>query len=567
MRSDAIKAGADRAAARAMLRATGLDDEALSRPLVAIANTWSEVTPCNLHLRELASHVKEGVRASGGTPIEFNTIVVSDGIAMGTLGMRASLVSREAIADTIELVVNGHLFDAVVVLCGCDKTVAGAAQVLARLGMPGLALYGGSIRAGSHRGQDITIQTVFEAVGSHAKGAIDDAELRAIECAACPGAGACGGQFTANTMSVATAALGIAPVTNGVLATDAEKSTVARDAGRLAMDLLQAGVTSRDIITRESLENAMASVVLTGGSTNAVLHLIAIAREAGIPFGIDDIERISRELPVLADMKPGGKYAAADMQAAGGIPLVLARMAELGALHDCPTVDGRSTMQIAREAQETPGQDVIRPLSNPVRATGHLAILRGSLAPDGAVMKLPAGEDSVFEGRARVFECEEDAFAAVQQGRLIAGDVIVIRGEGPVGGPGMREMLGVTAAVVGAGLGKSVALITDGRFSGATHGLVIGHVTPEAAVGGPIALVQEGDTIRIDVAARRVDVLADLAAREWKPTPPNATTGVLAKYALSVTSASEGATTSPLPEARAEDGTRERPATREQLTH
>ncbi|MEZ6317833.1 MAG: dihydroxy-acid dehydratase [Phycisphaerales bacterium] len=549
MRSDRIKTGPDRAPARAMLRATGLDDEALSRPLVAIANTWSEVTPCNIHLRALAERVKAGVRAAGGTPIEFNTIVVSDGISMGTPGMRASLVSREAIADTIELVVNGHLFDSVVVLCGCDKTVAGAAQVMARLDLPGLVFYGGSIKPGKHHGQDVTIQNVFEAVGAHARGSIDDAELRAAECAACPGAGACGGQFTANTMSVATAAMGIAPPTNGVLAEDDAKQDAAFEAGRRAMALLEAGTTARDIITFEAMENAVASMIATGGSTNAVLHLTAIAREAGLDFGIDDVDRISRVVPVLADMKPGGRYVAGDMEAAGGIPVLLARLAEIGALHDRPTVDGRTTFEIARDATETLDQDVIRPIDNPVRATGHLAILRGSMAPEGCVMKLSAGAPDTFEGPARVFECEEDAFDAVQHDRINAGDVIVIRGEGPVGGPGMREMLGVTAAIVGAGLGKSVALITDGRFSGATHGLMIGHVCPEAAVGGPIGLIHEGDMVRIDVPARTLDVIADLdeRRREWTPPAPKATTGVLAKYARTVTSASEGATTSPLP--------------------
>ena len=563
MRSDTIKSGPDRAPARAMLRATGLDDAALSRPLIAIANTWSEVTPCNMHLRGLAEDVKRGVSEAGGTPIEFNTIVVSDGISMGTPGMRASLVSREAIADTIELVVNGHLFDAVVVLCGCDKTVAGAAQAVSRLDIPGLVFYGGSIKPGTHHGQDVTIQDVFEAVGAHAQGSIDDEELRATECAACPGAGACGGQFTANTMSVATACMGIAPTTNGVLAVDEAKGDAAAEAGRMVMSLLSSGMNARRFVTFESMENAAASVIATGGSTNAVLHLIAIAREAGVDFGLDDIERISRSLPVLADMKPGGRFVAGDMEAAGGIPLLLSRLAELGALHDTPTVDGRTTFEIARDATETADQPVIRPTDRPVRETGHLAILRGSLAPDGAVMKLPSAEGGDFIGTARVFECEEDAFAAVQRGDIAAGDVVVIRNEGPVGGPGMREMLGVTAAIVGAGLGKTVALITDGRFSGATHGLVIGHVCPEAAVGGPIGLLRDGDRIRIDVASRTLDVEADLSSRRaaWSPPAPKSTTGVLAKFARTVTSASEGATTSPLPEAHRPSGVPHTPAT------
>lgn len=545
-----MKSGPSRAPARAMLRATGLTDEDLAKPLVAVANTWSEVTPCNVHLRDLAGHIKAGIREAGGTPIEFNTIVVSDGISMGTPGMRASLVSREAIADTIELVVEGHSFDAVVAVCGCDKTVAGTAQALARLGLPGLAFYGGSIQPGQYKDADITIQDVFEAVGAHARGAIDDAELRETECAACPGAGSCGGQFTANTMSLAVASMGLAPVTNGVMATSPEKSDAARGVGAMVMGMLERGVTSRDLVTRSSLENAAASVVLTGGSTNALLHLVAIAREAGVDFSIFDFDRISKSLPVLADMKPGGKYVAGDMEAAGGIPLVLSRLAELGALHDTPTVDGRTTHAIARDCQETAGQAVIRETSAPVRKTGHLAVLTGSLAPEGCVMKLPAEVPDVIEGPARVFESEEDAFAAVEAGSINAGDVIIIRGEGPVGGPGMREMLGVTAALVGAGLGGSVTLITDGRFSGATRGMMIGHVCPEAATGGPVGRVRDSDTIRVDVPNRSLDVLVPIEEREAAAWTPKAVTGVLAKYAKTVTSASEGATTSPVPAAR-----------------
>ncbi len=556
MRSDQLKAGPSRAPARAMLRATGLNDDDLRKPLVAVVSTWSEVTPCNVHLRALAEHVKAGVRAAGGTPIEFNTIVVSDGITMGTPGMRASLASRETIVDSIELVVDGHCMDAMIVLCGCDKTVAAAAQAVARLDLPALAFYGGSIAPGRLDGRDLTIQDVFEAVGAHARkqaghgGEMDDAKLRAIECAACPGAGACGGQFTANTMSVATAVMGIAPVTNGVLATDEAKNAAAYETGAHVMRLLADGVTSRGLVTRESLENAIAAVIVTGGSTNAVLHLLAVAREAGVELSLEDFDAISRRLPVLADMKPGGKYAAADMEQAGGIPLVMKRLAELDALHDCPTVDGRTTRQIAECAQERPGQRVVRTLDQPVRATGHLAVLRGSLAPEGCVMKLPHDAPACFEGPARVFECEEDAFAAVQRGEINAGDVVVIRNEGPVGGPGMREMLAVTSALVGAGLGHDVALVTDGRFSGATHGLMVGHVCPEAAArggGGPISRVRDGDMVRLDVAQRRLDVEMRGGPRATPPFTPRATRGVLAKYAATVTSAAEGATTCPLP--------------------
>ncbi|MEM9082965.1 MAG: dihydroxy-acid dehydratase, partial [Planctomycetota bacterium] len=429
----------------------------------------------------------------------------------------------------------------------CDKTVAGTAQALARLDLPSLAFYGGSIKPGQYKQTDITIQDVFEAVGAHARGSLTDEELRETECAACPGAGACGGQFTANTMSLAAAAMGIAPVTNGILAVANEKRSAARDTGRMVMRLLERGLAARDIITREALENAAAAVVLTGGSTNAVLHLIAIAREAGVGFSIDDIDRISAALPVLADMKPGGKYVAGDLEEAGGIPLIFQRLLELGALHDLPTIDGRSTHEIAQAAEETAGQQVIRPVDDPVRSYGHLAILRGSLAPEGCVMKLPKDAPEVIAGPARVFEFEEDAFAAVERNEINAGDVVIIRGEGPVGGPGMREMLGVTAALVGAGLGKSVTLITDGRFSGATHGLMIGHVTPEAATGGPIGAVEDGDEIRIDIKARTVDVNADLPSRDVPSWQPKATSGVLAKYAQTVRNASEGATTSPLP--------------------
>lgn len=548
MQSDAIKTGPQRAPARAMLRATGLSDADFSRPFVAVVNTWTEVTPCNMHLRDLAEHVKAGVREAGGVPIEFNTIVVTDGIAMGTEGMRASLVSRETIADSIELAVRGHCFDGVIALSGCDKTVAGSLQALARLDLPSLMVYGGSIDPGRHGDRDITIQDVFEAVGSHSSDLIDDEELRQIECAACPGAGACGGQFTANTMSTAAAALGVSPMTNALPAVHTDRDRAAFEAGRLVMELIRSGTSARRIITREALENATGAVIMTGGSTNAVLHLIAIAREAGLDFTIDDIERVSRRTPVLADLKPTGRYTAVDMHRAGGIALVMQRLHELDLLSDCPTVSGRSMWTEATAAEETPGQDVIRATHDPIKPSGHLAVLRGSLAPEGCVMKLPGPEVRRFEGLARVFESEEACFEAVQAQGIKPGDVVIIRYEGPRGGPGMREMLAVTAAIVGAGLGNTVALVTDGRFSGATHGLMIGHVTPEAAVGGPIALVRDGDPIWIDVEASTIDVHADLESRRagWTAPSPRYRTGVLARYAHTVSSASLGATTCPI---------------------
>lgn len=550
MQSDAIKLGPQRAPARAMLRATGLTDDDFQKPFVAVANTWTEVTPCNMHLRELAEHVKRGIRAAGGVPIEFNTIVVTDGIAMGTDGMRCSLVSRETIADSIELAVRGHSFDAVVAISGCDKTVAGTVQALARLDLPSLMIYGGSIEPGRFDGRDVTIQDVFEAVGGHARGNINDEELRGIECAACPTAGACGGQFTANTMSTATAALGISPMSNALPATSDERNEAAYDAGQMVMKLVADNVTARRIITRPALENAFASVILTGGSTNAVLHLMAIAREAGADFSLDDMESISRRCPVLADLKPTGRYTAVDVHRAGGIRLILRRLHELGQLNDELTVSGETIIAEALAEEETPGQDVVRNVENPIKPTGHLAVMHGSVSPEGAIMKLPGDHVTSFEGPARVFDCEEDCFQAVQKQQIEPGDVVVIRYEGPRGGPGMREMLAVTAAIVGAGLGDSVALITDGRFSGATHGLVIGHVTPEAAVGGPIALIADGDIIRIDVAKRTIDVDVDLEARRdvWQPPAQQHVTGVLARYAATVTSASTGATTCPVPE-------------------
>jgi dihydroxy-acid dehydratase len=546
MRSDAVKKGITRAGARAMWKAVGLTDADLERPLVAVAGTWSEISPCNAHLNRLAGKVKEGVRAAGGTPLEFNTVSVTDGIAMGTEGMHASLVSREVIADSIELCVRGHLFDAVVALSGCDKTIPGTVMALARLDLPSLMLYGGSIMPGRFAGRDVTIQDVYEAIGACAAGRMSEAELRELENVACPGAGACGGQFTANTMSTATAFLGISPMEgNGIPAMDARKERAAFECGRRVMDLLRRDVRPRQIITRAALENAIASVAATGGSTNAVLHLLAIAREVGVPLALDDFDRISSRTPILADLKPWGRFTAPDVDRAGGIGLVARRLMDAGLLKDGPTVTGRTIFEEARAARETPAQEVVRPLERPIARTGGLAILRGSLAPEGCVVKLAGHERLNHRGPARVFDTEEASFAAVQSGAIKPGDVVVIRYEGPRGGPGMREMLAVTAAISGRGLGESVALVTDGRFSGATHGLMVGHVAPEAAAGGPIALVRDGDPIVLDVGARRLDVEADLAQRRaaWKPPAPRYTTGVMAKYAMLVSSASDGAVT------------------------
>jgi dihydroxy-acid dehydratase len=530
-----------------MLKATGLTDADLERPLVAVVGTHTDVMPCNLHLRALADDVKRGVRAAGGTPVEFTTIAVSDGIAMGTEGMRASLVSREVIADSIELVAFGHMVDGVVALVGCDKTLPAAAMALARLDLPGLVLYGGPIQPGRFRGKDVTIQDVFEAVGAHARGAMTDADLRLLEDSACPGAGACGGQFTANTMATALAVMGLAAIGAGeVPAVAADKARVAHEAGAMVMQLIRAGTSARQLVTRTSLHNAIASVAATGGSTNAVLHLLAIAREAEVPLAIDEFDAIAARTPVLADMKPGGRYTAADLHAAGGVALLVRRMFECGLIEDAPTVSGKSLRAAADAARETAGQDVIRPADSPVKERGGFAILRGSLAPDGCVVKLAGHDREHHEGPARVFDREEAAFAAVAAGAIAPGDVLVIRNEGPRGGPGMREMLQVTGALVGAGLADDVALVTDGRFSGATHGFMVGHVCPEAADGGPIGRVQDGDPIRIDVAARRIDVLADLADRAPAPRPPQRLVGVMRKYAASVASASDGAITSDL---------------------
>ena len=548
--SGGITDGPSRAPARAMLHAAGFSRADLERPVIGVANTWIEIGPCNFHLRDLAVSVKAGIRAAGGTPMEFNTVSISDGITMGSAGMRTSLISREVIADSIELVARGNLFDALVVLVGCDKTIPGAAMALARLNIPGLILYGGSIAPGRFAGRDVTIQDVFEAVGAHAAGRMSDSELREIEAKACPGAGACGGQFTANTMATACEFLGIAPMGSGdVPATDAAKDGVAERTGALVMDVLKRGLRPSAIITRDSLENAIASVAATGGSTNAVLHLIAIAREAGVQLGLEDFDRISGRVPLLADLKPGGRFVAVDLHRAGGTRVVAHRLQDAGVLHgDAMTVSGRTIGEEAASAVETPGQEVVRPVSSPLKPTGGLVILRGNLAPEGCVVKVAGHDFGTFRGPARVFDGEEAAFEAVQSGAIRAGDVVIIRHEGPKGGPGMREMLGVTAAIVGAGLGESVALVTDGRFSGATHGLMAGHVAPEAASGGPIAAVRDGDTIAFDIPGRtlRVEVGdAELAARlrQCQPRPPRFATGVMAKYARLVSSAAEGAVT------------------------
>ena len=546
MLSDAIKKSVSRAPARAMLKATGLTDADLERPLVAVANTWTEVMPCNFHFRTLAEKVKEGIRAAGGTPIECNTIAISDGISMGTEGMKASLVSREVIADSIELFVRGHLFDAVIAICGCDKTIPGTVMALARLNLPGLALYGGSIMPGQFHGHEVTIQDVFEAVGALAAGKMTEKEVCELENKACPGAGACGGQFTANTMALAISFLGISPIAlSEVPATDPRKAQAAFDSGVAVMQLLKKDLRPRQFITHDSIENAIASVAASGGSTNAVMHLLAIARDAGVPLTLDEFDKIAAKTPLLCDLKPGGRFAAPDMYAAGGMRLLGHRLREARLLHDGPTVSGKTLFEEISLARETPGQEVIRPLSNPLKKEGGLAILRGSLAPDGCVVKLAGHDRLLHSGPARVFDSEEAAFEAVQQRRIKAGDVVVIRYEGPKGGPGMREMLGVTGAIVGQGLSESTALITDGRFSGATHGFMVGHVAPEAAVGGPIALVRDGDIITLDVRARRLDVAANLEERraQWKPPVPRYTTGVMAKYAKLVSSASEGAVT------------------------
>ena len=550
--SRGITEGRSRAGARSMYKAIGFTDADLSRPLIGVANTWIETMPCNFHLRRLSAKVKEGIRAAGGTPMEFNTIAISDGETMGTEGMRASLVSRELIADSIELVCRGQMFDALVCVVGCDKTIPAAAMALARMNLPGIVLYGGTIAPGNYRGKDVTIQDVYEAIGANLAGKMSDTELKELEDVACPGAGACGGQYTANTMSTVMAMIGLSPMGyNSIPAMDAHKDQATFDCGKIVMDVLQAGLRPRDILTREAFENAIASVAATGGSTNAVLHLLAIAREAGVKLEIDDFQTVSERTPVLADLKPSGKFVAADMHRAGGIGLLAKRLLDGKYLHaSAKTVSGLTIGAEAERAVETAGQEVIAPLAKPLKTTGGLVILKGNLAPEGCVAKISGHERLEHRGPARVFESEEDAMAAVSAKKIKAGDVVVIRNEGPKGGPGMREMLGVTAAIVGEGLGGSVALLTDGRFSGATRGLMAGHVSPEAALGGPIGAVQDGDIIHFDVRKQVLEVeVSDAVLRErmarWKAPKPRYPTGVFAKYGALVWSASQGAITTP----------------------
>ncbi len=543
--SDAVLRGDARAPARSMLKATGLSDDDLQKPLIGIANTWTEVTPCNLHLRTLAEHVKAGVRAAGGTPIEFNTIAISDGITMGTEGMKASLVSRELIADSIELFTRGHQLDGLVAISGCDKTLPGTVMALARLDLPSLMFYGGSIMPGRFQGRDVTIQDVFEAVGACAAGKISRETLTELENEACPGAGSCGGQFTANTMATALAFLGISPMgLSEIPATDPRKAQAAFRVGELVMENLRAGRRPSQLITRAAIENAVTSVAATGGSTNAVLHFLAIAHEAGIAVHLEDFDRIAAATPTIVDLKPGGRFAAPDMERVGGARLLAARLRHAGLLQDAPTVTGRSLFEEADRAEEAPGQLVVRRNDDPLKARGGFAILRGNLAPDGCVVKLCGHGRTNHRGPARVFDSEAAAFAAVEAGTIREGDVLVIRHVGPKGGPGMPEMLAVTAALIGAGLGDEVALITDGRFSGATHGFMVGHVAPEAADGGPIALIQDGDAVVIDLARRALEVEADLHGRRPAGAPHSPpTSGVFAKYARLVSSASRGAVT------------------------
>jgi dihydroxy-acid dehydratase len=551
-RSRALVDGAHRAGARAMLRACGLQDADFEKPLVGVANTWIEIGPCNYHLRELAADVKAGIRAAGGTPLEFNTVSISDGITMGTEGMRTSLVSREVIADSIELVTRGNLFDAIIVLVGCDKTIPGGIMAVARLNIPSLVLYGGSIAAGQFEGHSVTLQDVYEAIGSHARGKMSDARLNELEKVACPGAGACGGQFTANTMALVSEFLGIAPMQlSSVPAANAAKHNAGHRAGELVMDLLRRDVTPSKIITPAAIENAIAGVAATGGSTNAVLHLLAIANEAHIPLSIDDFDRISSRTPVLADLKPSGRFVATDLFNAGGTALVAKRLLDAKLMRgDCITVTGRTIAEEAAQAKEAPNQEVVRTVAAPLKPTGGLVILKGNLAPEGCVIKVAGHNFVTFKGPARVFDTEEAAFNAVGNGTIKAGDVVVIRYEGPRGGPGMREMLSVTGALVGAGLGESVALLTDGRFSGATHGFMAGHVAPEAVNGGPIAAVADGDIIEFDLPKRTLNVeLSDAEIQRrmstWKAPTPRFSTGVMAKYALMVSSAAQGAVTTP----------------------
>ncbi len=551
LQSYTITQGRDRAPARAMLKAIGFTDEDLKKPIIGVANTWIETMPCNYNLRELAGHVKAGIRAAGGTPMEYNTIAISDGVTMGTEGMKASLVSRDLIADSIELVARGHMFDGIVALVACDKTIPGAAMALLRLNIPGVVLYGGSIMPGHYKGRDLTVLDVFEAVGANAAGKMSDEDFLAIENLACPGAGACGGQYTANTMATVMEMIGLSPMnTASVPQVDPRKHQVAFRCGQVILDAVKAGRRARDVATRDAFENAIASVAATGGSTNAVLHLLAMARDAGVDLKIDDFQAISARTPLLVDLKPGGRFVAVDVDKAGGWPVVAKRLVDGGYVHnDVMTVTGRTFAQEAADAQETPGQEVIRPLSNPLKATGGLVILRGSLAPEGCVIKVAGTDRKEHRGPARVFEREEDAMRAVTSGQIKKGDVVVVRYEGPRGGPGMSEMLGVTGAIVGAGLADDVALLTDGRFSGATRGFMVGHVAPEAAMGGPIAAVREGDIISINVETRTMDLEIssdELAARlrDWAPPAPKYTSGVFQKYVKLVGSAAQGAVTS-----------------------
>jgi dihydroxy-acid dehydratase len=547
-----ITQGKDRAPARAFLKAIGLTDEDIKKPIIGIANTWIGTMPCNFKLRDLAVNVADGIRKAGGTPMEYNTIAISDGITMGTEGMKASLVSRDLIADSIELVARGHMFDGIVALVACDKTIPGAAMALLRLNIPGLVLYGGSILPGRYKGRDLTIQDVYEAVGANAAGKMSDEELLAIENSACPGAGACGGQFTANTMATVMEIIGLSPMgTASVPQVDVRKHDVAERCGELVLNLVKQNLRPRDIVTRKAIENAIASVATTGGSTNAVLHLLAIAREAGVPLNIDDFQTISERTPLLVDLKPAGKFVAVDVDKAGGIPVIAQRLVDGGYVDgSAMTVTGRTVAQEAADAKETPGQEVIHALNNPIKKSGGLVILRGTLAPEGCVIKVTGIERTQQKGPARVFDSEEAAMAAVMGGKIRSGDIVVIRYEGPRGGPGMREMLGVTSAIVGVGLSETVALITDGRFSGATRGFCVGHIAPEAAVGGPIAAVEEGDIINLDIQKRTIDLeipqttLQD-RLRKWRTPAPHYTTGVFAKYIALVGSASEGALTTP----------------------
>lgn len=549
-RSRVLVEGTDRAAARAMLKAVGYGDDDLARPLIGIANTWTEIGPCNFHLRRLAAKVKEGIRSAGGTPFEFNTVSISDGITMGTEGMKASLVSREVIADSIELVTRANMLDGVIALSACDKTIPGTIMALIRLNLPSLMLYGGTIMPGNYQGKDLDVVSVFEAIGAYSAGRMSEEDFKAIENLACPGPGACGGQFTANTMATISQIMGICPMGMAdVPAEDPAKNDVSFRAGEMMLELLERNIRPSDIITQKALENAVAAAAATGGSTNSVLHTLAFAREAGLELDLDRIQAISEHTPLIADMRPIGKYVMFDLYKAGGVALVAKRLLEGGYLHgDALTVTGQTLAEAAADARETPGQKVVLPLDNPIKASGGLVILRGNLAPNGAVVKLKGDEPTYHRGPARIFDREEDAFEAVQSQQIKPGDVVVIRYEGPVGGPGMREMLQVTAALVGQGLGRDVALLTDGRFSGGTRGLMIGHIAPEAMIGGPLALLQEGDTVEVDITKRTINaVLSDeeLVRRRanWTAPTPHYTSGVMAKYAKLVTQADDGAVT------------------------